>query len=203
MMSLTREASDSSESLARVQDTKLNANVTLTYTEHTFARRGRHGGPREIWRRQSRLGNGSFSTVWLEKCDKVYRRDTPILRAVKEIRLQSGSNNSVDYTRELDAFAKFSQPKVNVLMTIRCNLLNPGQFEPYFVRSFGWYSTEDSVFITLAYHPHGDLQQYLLEPLSELQTKIITDQLLEGLKHMHDNGFVHRDLKPKVNLTTL
>jgi hypothetical protein len=108
---MSQEASDSSESSARVQDTKLNANVTAAYTEHIFAQHGRCGGPREIWRRQSQLGNGSFGTVWLEKCDKVYRSDRPVLRAVKEIHLQS--SNSVDYIRELDAFAKFSQPRVS------------------------------------------------------------------------------------------
>src|ERR1700748_1837919 len=115
-MSLTGEAPDSSGSLARVQDTKLNANVTLTYTEHVFAQRGRHRGPREIWRRQSRLGHGSFGTVWLEKCDKPYRMNTLPLRAVKEIHLQSGPKDSVDYTRELEAFAKFSQPKVTLFL---------------------------------------------------------------------------------------
>jgi serine/threonine protein kinase len=54
------------------------------------------------------------------------------------------------------------------------------------------------VYITLAYHPLGDLQQYLVAPIPEVEAKHITDQLLEGLKHMHDNGFAHRDLKPKV-----
>jgi hypothetical protein len=113
-MSLASEFSDSSEASARVQDTKLNANVTPNHTEHIFARHGRGGGPREIWLRQSRLGHGSFGTVWLEKCERPYRRDMPPLRAVKEIHLQPGSNNQVDYTRELDAFAKFSQPKVSL-----------------------------------------------------------------------------------------
>src|SRR5258708_2734123 len=113
-MLLASEFSNSSEASARVQDTRLNANVTLNHTEHTFAQHGRRGGPREIWLRQSRLGYGSFGTVWLEKCERPYRRDTPPLREVKEIRLQPGSNNQVDYIHELDAFAKFSQPKVSL-----------------------------------------------------------------------------------------
>jgi hypothetical protein len=113
-MSLASQLSDSPESVARVQDTRLNAKVTFTHTEHVFARHDRRGGPREIWLRQSRLGHGSFGTVWLEKCEKPYRRDTPPLRAVKEIHLQSAPNQQVDYTRELDAFAKFSQPKVRL-----------------------------------------------------------------------------------------
>jgi hypothetical protein len=96
-----------------VQDTELNANVTLTHTEHFFNRRGRLGGPREIWTRQSRLGWGSFGTVWLETCQQLYRAGTPSLRAVKEIRIQPGNLNGPDYNRELEAFAKFSQPKVS------------------------------------------------------------------------------------------
>ena len=122
-MSLASEFSDSSEWSARVQDTRLNANVTATHTEHIFARHGRRGGPREIWLRQSRLGRGSFGTVWLEECEHPYRRDTPPLRAVKEIHLQPGSNSQVDYTRELDAFAKFSQPKVSFSRRYLCNEL--------------------------------------------------------------------------------
>jgi serine/threonine protein kinase len=197
-MSLASE-SEPSESSARVQDSKLNAIVTETHTEHIFARHGRRGGPREVWRKQSRLGHGAFGTVWLEKCEQPYRRDTPPLRAVKEIHLQSRSNSRVDYTRELDAFAKFSQPKVNCLTYIRCKAKRDSQrqYEPYFVRSFGWYATNDSVFITLAYHPFGDLSQYLTAPLPEVEAKQIAEQLLEGVKHMHDSGFAHRDLKPK------
>jgi len=52
----------------------------------------------------------------------------------------------------------------------------------------------------MAYHPFGDLQQYLSHPLPEAEAAHITEQLLEGLRHMHDNGFAHRDLKPKVRL---
>jgi hypothetical protein len=113
-LSLTRELSESTESSDRVQDTKLNALVTPTQTEHIFGQ----AGPRETWLRESRLGQGSFGTVWLERCDRPFRTDLPQLRAVKEIRLQSAANSKVDYTRELEAFAKFSQPKVNHLLDI-------------------------------------------------------------------------------------
>ena len=50
----------------------------------------------------------------------------------------------------------------------------------------------------MLYHPLGDLQQYLWRPLPEPEARCIAEQVLEGLRHMHKNGFAHRDLKPKV-----
>jgi serine/threonine protein kinase len=48
----------------------------------------------------------------------------------------------------------------------------------------------------MEYLPCGDLQGYLSAPLPESEVQQIASQILEGLSHMHDNGFAHRDLKP-------
>lgn len=87
---------------------------------------------------------------------------------------------SIDYSRELEAMTKFSHEKY-----VDC-----------FVKCHGWYMSEDTVFIAMEYLEHGDLNRYLYQPLPEDQVKSIVLQLAEGLVHMHDNGFAHRDLKP-------
>jgi hypothetical protein len=49
----------------------------------------------------------------------------------------------------------------------------------------------------MEYLPHGDLRKHLVRPLPEDEARTIGRQVLEGLKCMHENGFVHRDLKPQ------
>lgn len=56
--------------------------------------------------------------------------------------------------------------------------------------------------MTMEYIPRGDLQKHLDEhpdrPLPEVEVREISKQILEGLSFMHENGFVHRELKPAV-----
>jgi WD40 repeat protein len=49
----------------------------------------------------------------------------------------------------------------------------------------------------MEYLQHGDLSKHLFRPLPEDEARTICTQVLEGLKCMHENGFVHRDLKPQ------
>ncbi|KGO46196.1 hypothetical protein PEX1_048850 [Penicillium expansum] len=73
------------------------------------------------------------------------------------------------------------------------------EYERCFVKSFGWYQTEASLFIAMEYLELGDLQNYLhdqKQPLPEFEVQGIMFQILEGLDLMHDNGYAHRDLKP-------
>ena len=62
----------------------------------------------------------------------------------------------------------------------------------------GWYDSPTNLYIAMEYLPVGDLQAYLSErtPLNEKEAREITHQTLEGLDHMHREGFAHRDVKP-------
>lgn len=66
----------------------------------------------------------------------------------------------------------------------------------------GW----ESVYLAMEYVPLGDLEDNVVKlggKIGEGEVKEITVQILEGLKIMHLESFVHRDLKPKVGNSAL
>jgi hypothetical protein len=98
-----------------VRDSELETQIINNCVIHTYydsGPAGRRAVPRlEYWQRQCRIGGGAFGSVWLETCAKGQRDIQE--RAVKEIPIPSRQQSkSVDYNRELEAIAKFSQPKV-------------------------------------------------------------------------------------------
>jgi hypothetical protein len=151
------------------------------------------------WKRSKRIGAGGFGSIWLERC--VEGGSLGQLRAVKEIAKQPDATHAVDYTRELEAIAKFSHERVSFVFCQKVvHVINEVQYSAFFVQSTGWYEDEYSIFIPMDYHEMGDLQQFMKRPLPEREVKDIISQILEGLALMHDNGFTHRDLKPAVSM---
>lgn len=73
------------------------------------------------------------------------------------------------------------------------------QHKHLFVELFGWYENKSNIFIAMEYMAGGDLSGYIknLEQ-ARASAKVITKQILEGLKVIHDQGICHRDLKPQV-----
>ena len=69
-----------------------------------------------------------------------------------------------------------------------------------FVKFFGWFENDESVFLAMEYFEQGDLQRHLTSEMKEIDAQQISKQLLEGLCFMHTNGFTHRDLKPSVGI---
>ncbi|GAM44149.1 HET-s/LopB domain protein [Talaromyces pinophilus] len=148
----------------------------------------------EVWRKVKYLGEGGFGSVWLEQCPTTGSQ--PKSRAVKAIPKVSTLSLTIDYKRELEAIAKFSQAKVGPFEAISRIIINVRQYDGFFVRSFGWYEDAKLAYITMEYFELGDLQKHLWRPIPEQETQQVVHQLLEGLEQLHMNGFAHRDLKP-------
>jgi len=51
----------------------------------------------------------------------------------------------------------------------------------------------------MEYMPDGDLGHYIKVRWGESDAKIVAEQVFHALKFMHDNGVVHRDIKPYVS----
>ncbi|KAJ5699749.1 hypothetical protein N7536_002762 [Penicillium majusculum] len=161
------------------------------YTIHVslnLSHDGEHQPEVQKWRREQGIGIGGGGKVFLEVLEvQPSEAGQPAkykFRAVKEI-ARSGVTDRT-YKRELKAIFNFSQKKYNDL----------------FVESYGWFHTDDTVFIAMEYFKNGDLGQHLQhlqhlgKPLPVLEAQQIAVQILEGLYFMHSEGFTHRDLKP-------
>lgn len=100
-----------------VNDMKLNADIlpdgTLHYTfqpDYSQGTTGRWRPKIETWKRGKMLGSGTFGTVWIEQ--HVSSEGPAKLRAVKMIKKLPHPSHSTYCNQELEAIAKFSQPKV-------------------------------------------------------------------------------------------
>jgi serine/threonine protein kinase len=135
----------------------------------------------KLWRVERVLGRGGSGEVRLEHNEEGSER-----RAVKRI-WASGSTLKLAYERELKALMEFSKPKYKEAAV--------------FVDFLGWFEDHESVYLAMEYLPLGDLEGNIhprAGAISEPEIREITLQILEGLKIMHMEHFVHRDLKPKV-----
>jgi serine/threonine protein kinase len=70
------------------------------------------------------------------------------------------------------------------------------RFPLYFAYLYGWYESQDCVFLAMDYFEMGDLSHHLESKIPESQARGITQQLLRGLVELHSMGITHRDLKP-------
>lgn len=134
-----------------------------------------------IWHTERLLARGASGEVRVERCVATQR-----LRAVKRI-WQTGSRFQSKYERELKALLEFSKPKHK---RAAC-----------FVEFYGWFQDLDNVYLAMEYVALGDLEEYTgLKGgmIEEKGVREIATQILNGLRIMHQENFIHRDLKPKV-----
>ncbi len=135
----------------------------------------------KIWKAERVLGRGGAGEVRLEVNTEDNKQ-----RAVKRI-WATGSTLKKEYEMELKALLEFSKPKY--------------RDSSLFIDFLGWFEDDESVYLAMEYIPLGDLERNVAAKagaIKEPEIRDITVQILEGLKIMHQENFVHRDLKPKV-----
>src|ERR1700743_1618145 len=101
-----------------VRDSQLDTGFRNGYTVHTIfesnASSRQRAIPREeYWKVERHVGGGGFGSIWLERCIHGTRNGN--VREVKKIALGRQGLKDVTCIRELEAAAKFSQPKVRLL----------------------------------------------------------------------------------------
>lgn len=99
-----------------VQDSELRVRFRGDTTVHrltTTDSSGRRLHYEEHWKVERHLGQGSYGMVWKECCVQGYNSGgPPKTRAVKRILKPQKTSKGVYYEQELEAIAKFSNPKV-------------------------------------------------------------------------------------------
>mmetsp|Transcript_1284 Transcript_1284/g.1439 ORF Transcript_1284/g.1439 Transcript_1284/m.1439 type:complete len:168 (+) Transcript_1284:305-808(+) len=70
---------------------------------------------------------------------------------------------------------------------------------PFLVKLHATFQTSDKLFFVLDYVNGGELNNKLIKSgkLKEDLVKFYAGEILLGLKSLHENGFIHRDLNPR------
>ncbi|ETO23914.1 hypothetical protein RFI_13245 [Reticulomyxa filosa] len=81
------------------------------------------------------------------------------------------------------------QKEIYVLQ--RCN-------HPHIVQLLDWCDTKKRIYMVVEFCDGGDVFERVvnLKKFSEADATRVIQQVASGLKHLHEQGFVHRDLKP-------
>ena len=95
-----------------MRDSKLNAEFLRNEDGHVITSHTRLWR-QESWVQRRGIGSGNYGIVRLESRLEGDNSDGRTFRAVKEIPKDRSNSDTIEYVRELEALAKFSQDKVN------------------------------------------------------------------------------------------
>uniref|UniRef100_A0A2P2IDH6 phosphorylase kinase n=1 Tax=Hirondellea gigas TaxID=1518452 RepID=A0A2P2IDH6_9CRUS len=123
------------------------------------------------------LGRGGCSVV--RRC---IEKETGQEFAAKIIDLSDSSDTSI---------LEGTQREVQILRLVAGH--------PYIIELHDVFESSTFIFLVFELCKNGELFDYLTSvvTLSEKKTKTIMKQLMEALKHVHNQSIVHRDLKPE------
>lgn len=128
------------------------------------------------WKVLETLGTGGFGQVL-----KTVNIDTGKIFVVKRLFYNPQSTAQVIYIESLKKEIETLKPLNN----------------PNIVKYLGSETLLGSHYLYLEYLPCGSMSKYLYKngPIPEPRVKNFTTQLIKGLKYLHENGIIHRDIK--------
>ncbi|XP_042057218.1 cyclin-dependent kinase G-2-like isoform X1 [Salvia splendens] len=125
--------------------------------------------------RLNRIDEGTYGIVFRAKDKK-----TGEVVALKKVKMD----------REREGFPLTSLREINILLSIH----HPSIVD---VKEVVVGSNLDSIYMVMEYMEHDlkGLMETMKQPYSQSEVKCLMLQLLEGIKYLHDNWVLHRDLK--------
>ncbi|EHA8589393.1 putative Cyclin-dependent kinase G-2 [Cocos nucifera] len=125
--------------------------------------------------RLNKIDEGTYGVVYRAKDKK-----TGDVVALKKVKME----------KEREGFPLTSLREINILLSFH----HPSIVD---VKEVVVGSSLDSIFMVMEYMEHDlkGLMETMKQPFSQSEVKCLMLQLLEGVKYLHDNWVLHRDLK--------
>lgn len=125
--------------------------------------------------RLNKIDEGTYGVVYRAKDKK-----TGEVVALKKVKME----------KEREGFPLTSLREINILLSFH----HPSIVD---VKEVVVGSNLDSIFMVMEYMEHDlkGLMETMRQPFSQSEVKCLMLQLLEGIKYLHDNWVLHRDLK--------
>ncbi|RDX87825.1 Cyclin-dependent kinase G-2, partial [Mucuna pruriens] len=125
--------------------------------------------------RLNKIDEGTYGVVYRAKDKK-----TGEIVALKKVKME----------KEKEGFPLTSLREINILLSFH----HPSIVD---VKEVVVGSSLDSIFMVMEYMEHDlkGLMEAMKQPFSQSEVKCLMIQLLEGVKYLHDNWVLHRDLK--------
>ena len=125
--------------------------------------------------RLNRIDEGTYGVVYRARDKK-----TGEIVALKKVKME----------KEKEGFPMTSLREINILLSLHNTSIVD-------VKEVVVGSSLDSIFMVMEYMEHDlkGLMETMKQPFSQSEVKCLMLQLLEGVKYLHDNWVLHRDLK--------
>uniref|UniRef100_A0A3Q0R4U7 Inactive tyrosine-protein kinase 7 n=1 Tax=Amphilophus citrinellus TaxID=61819 RepID=A0A3Q0R4U7_AMPCI len=158
--------------------------VATTEKRHSHVNNDKLHFPRANLQTITTLGKGEFGEVMLSKAKGIEEGEEETVVLVKSLQTRD-EQLQLDFRREAEMFAKLSHPNV--------------------VRLLGLCREADPHYTILEYYDLGDLKQFLriskskddkvkTQPISTKTKVSICAQVAQGMEHLSNHRFVHKDL---------